>query len=101
MIDLGTIAVTAATSVLCSVIASLVAFRLRFERNDGENGQRVKDWDQWRNGLEARLVAESTHLDSHEKECRERWERLLLEHGQVMGRLASIDDELRRQKGRR
>jgi hypothetical protein len=52
--------------------------------------QRVEDYKLWRAGLEARLESRAHHLAEHEKECRDRWEKLWKEHGALMAQMEQV-----------
>lgn len=56
---------------------------------------RVKDYEKWRTQIETRLDARAAHLEAHERECRERWEKQVREQGRVGEMLRSIDEQLK------
>jgi hypothetical protein len=119
----GSIAASVAGAGAAAWFGSAIAFRGRIrnfedkvielettlEEREKATDARVKAWQDWREGLEPRLKAETAVRDTatavwraetaavltaqdnrqreHEVECRERWLTFMKEHGQLMAKV--------------
>jgi hypothetical protein len=84
--------VSGVLSSIVSIGGAWFSFRLRFERFESMDIQREKEWVLWRGQLEERISRIDTREREHERDCSERWQRLMEEHGALKARLRIQED---------
>lgn len=80
---------------ITSGLGTYIAFRIRFERFQSKDIQREEDWKLWRAQLEERITRMDTREQAHERECNERWQKLMSDHGGILADIRRLMREER------
>jgi hypothetical protein len=75
-------------TIVGSVLAAWVTFRVRFERFESKDIQREQDWLRWRAQTDTTIDRIDTRLREHERYCDGRWNEQMKEIGKIQGRVS-------------